>query len=300
MTQELATIGKQQYTWLDISDPEENELASLAEKFHLLEQSIQDATEPDHLPKYERLKLYSFSILRFYHAENDMEADSVSELTNKVSVFLGEDFIITIHRKDWDALPRIAEQLVKQGECEKPLHVYLEIMRAALLTFNEPATKLNKSLDYYEEHIFLKDHHKPVLKGLYYLKRKTDVIKRILLLSYDIIDQVDPEDNSNAYTRDIRDLYVKQQSIFDSLSESTNHLLNIYFNTAAQKTNETIRVLTIFSVFFLPLTFIAGIYGMNFKSMPELNWKQGYPLAIGLMVLVTVCIYIWFKRKRWL
>jgi magnesium transporter len=80
---------------------------------------------------------------------------------------------------------------------------------------------------------------------------------------YDIINQIDADTKSNAYTRDIRDLYIMQQNVFDALSDNTNHLLNIYFNIASQKTNEPIRVLTIFSVFFLPLTFIAGIYRMN-------------------------------------
>src|SRR5690606_37706820 len=117
----------------------------------------------------------------------------------------------------------------------------------------------------------------PLLKGLYFLKRKVDVIQRILLLSYDIIDNIDPAENSNPHTRDIRDLYVKQQSIFDSLAANMNHLLTIYFNVSAQKTNETIRILTIFSVFFMPLTFIVGIYGMNFDVMPELRWRWGYP-----------------------
>src|SRR5690606_343613 len=110
-----------------------------------------------------------------------------------------------------------------------------------------------------------KDRQKPVLKGLYFIKRKVDVIRRILLLTYEAVDKLDPPDKTNAYSRDIRDLYIKQQTIFDTLSENTNHLLNIYFNISSQRTNETIRVLTIFSVFFMPLTFIVGIYGMNFK-----------------------------------
>lgn len=300
MISELDSKEKFKYTWIDLSDPSREELESVAARHSLLKQSVEDVLQPDHLPKFERLKGYNFSVLRVYHADNAPEADSVRGLTNKLSIFLGESFIITIHRKGWEALPKICEQQVNPGDCETPLHVYLEIVRAALLTFDDPAEKLNHSMDYYEEQIFLKNNRKPVLKGLYYLKRKVDVIRRILLLSFDIIDQIDPEESSNAYTRDIRDLYVKQQSIFDSLSESINHLLNIYFNTAAQKTNETIRVLTIFSVFFLPLTFIAGIYGMNFRFMPELGWKVGYPAAITLMIIVTIAIYIWFRKKKWL
>jgi magnesium transporter len=77
-------------------------------------------------------------------------------------------------------------------------------------------------------------------------------------------------------------------------------LFNIYFSVSSQRTNEVIRVLTIFSVFFMPLTFVAGIYGMNFEFMPELRQQWGYPGVIGLMALITLGIYFWFKRKGWL
>jgi magnesium transporter len=122
----------------------------------------------------------------------------------------------------------------------------------------------------------------------------------MLLLTQEIIDKIDPADASNAYTRDVRDMHVKQKNLYDVLSENSNHLLNIYFNISSQRTNKTMRVLTIFSVFFMPLTFIAGIYGMNFQYMPELRWKYGYPAMLALMAVVVVAIYIWFRKKRWL
>jgi magnesium transporter len=88
--------------------------------------------------------------------------------------------------------------------------------------------------------------------------------------------------------------------MFDVLSDNINHLLNVYFSAASQRTNEIIRVLTIFSVFFLPLTFIVGVYGMNFDFMPELRWRLGYPGVLLLMAAVTIVIFLWFKRRKWL
>jgi magnesium transporter len=79
-----------------------------------------------------------------------------------------------------------------------------------------------------------------------------------------------------------------------------NQLLSIHFNVSTQRVNEVILVLTLFSVFFMPLTFIVGVYGMNFKVMPEIDWKYGYPAVWGLMVLVVLIIWQWFKRKKWL
>ena len=95
------------------------------------------------------------------------------------------------------------------------------------------------------------------------------------------------------------DLFIKLQSMLIAKSENINHLLEIYFSVSSQRTNETIRVLTIFSVFFMPMTFIVGIYGMNFEIMPELRWAQGYWFALGLMLTMGLGFYIYFKRKKW-
>jgi len=88
--------------------------------------------------------------------------------------------------------------------------------------------------------------------------------------------------------------------IYDLIHEDVSNLVNFYLSFSAQKTNEVIKVLTIFSVFFMPLTFLAGIYGMNFDYMPELRSKWGYPTLILAMVLISAFIFTWFRRKKWL
>jgi magnesium transporter len=300
MKRTLASIEERGFDWIDIIEPDQSDIHEVVSRFGLHPASIEDSLQPDHLPKYERLKNYSFAIMRMYSVARESEADTVQELTNKIAVFYDSKFVVTVHVAAWDDLDKINEELVKPGDCDSTFHLFNEIVRHALLTFDAPGTKLNRTIDYLEERVFLKDRQVPLLRNLYFLKRKVDVIRRILQLSHDVIDHIDPPLHSNEDSRDVRDLYVKQQSIFDSLAENTNHLLAIYFNISSQRTNETIRVLTIFSVFFMPLTFIVGIYGMNFEFMPELRQKWGYPGVMILMLLIVVAIYIWFKRKKWL
>ncbi|WP_276483389.1 CorA family divalent cation transporter [Paraflavitalea pollutisoli] len=299
-TQQLANKQQNGYEWIDLTDPSPAQLNQIAEQYALHDASIEDMLAVDHLPKYERLKQYTFIILRYYAAEKDNYADTVEELTNKIALVIGQGFIITIHRHAWEPLSMIYERKVKRQECESPEQALVEVVRAVLESYEAPAHKLNHTIDLYEEQVFLKHRKAPMLKGLYYIKRKVDVIRRLLILSYEVVDKIDPPQESNALTRDIRDLHIKQHSVYDALAENISQLLAIYFNVSAQRTNEIIRILTIFSVFFLPLTFIVGIYGMNFRFMPELNWKAGYPAAIGLMVLVTAAIYYWFRRNNWL
>lgn len=286
------------FEWMDITSPEKDEINRLGEKYGLQPESVEDALQADHLPKFERLKEYIFVILRFYNVRKEAEADTVRELTDKIAVFISDNFIITVHNYEWEGINRIKAE--PSEEYNTPIDVLNDIVKLSLRSFEEPAMKLNRTIDFFEENVFLKNRQTPMLKSLYFLKRKIDVIRRVLLLNFDIVDHIDHPDTSNAYTRDIRDLYIKLQSLFDGLAENTNHLLAIYFNISAQRTNEIIRVLTVFSVFFMPLTFIVGVYGMNFQFMPELKSKWGYPLTWLAMLVVVVIIYIWFKRKKWI
>jgi magnesium transporter len=85
---------------------------------------------------------------------------------------------------------------------------------------------------------------------------------------------------------------------FEDFLEEANSLLNIYLSSNSQKTNEVMKLLTVFSAFFLPLTFLVGVYGMNFKFMPELNWEYGYYLTWGAMLSISIAIFVWFKVRK--
>ena len=288
------------FDWIDITAPEKSELEPLASRYDLHEAALNDCLQPGHLPKYEPFRNHTFIILRFHITHTDREADTVEEITNKVAIFIGENYILTLHRKPWPAIEVISEDQEMRGKCQNPTHVLNEVVRASLMSYDGPANELTELIEFYERQVFLTQRRASLLKGLYFVKRKLDVIKRLLLLSHEVVDRIDAAGRSDADTRDIRDLYVRQRSLYDSLAENANHLMNIYFNISAQRTNETMRILTIFSVFFMPLTFIVGVYGMNFAHMPELQWKYGYPGIMVLMIAVIVVIYVWFKRKKWM
>ena len=142
-----------------------------------------------------------------------------------------------------------------------------------------------------------------MLKNLYALKRKVYLLRKLSNLSADILHHLAPIDNtqkSKPVLQDLKDYYVKVDTIVESNHEDINNLLNIYLSISSQRNNEVMRTLTVFTAFFLPTTFIVGLYGMNFEVMPELKHPFGYPAVLGLMILVTATIYAWFKRKGWI
>jgi magnesium transporter len=223
------------------------------------------------------------------------------DITLRISVFYDEDFIITVHRNEI----KLLDELIKLDKTNKKLKSSKSLVNSlvsqSLKTFeNLVINDLSEKLDDYEERVFLHSRRKPFLMRLYYLKRQIDLIRIILTLYKDIVDYFHMPEYQNIYTQDLRDIYSRTNTLFRNIGENTAQLLSVYFNIESNHTNEIMRTLTIISVFFMPLTFIVGVYGMNFKYMPELDWRIGYPAVWLLMLVVSILIYIWFKRKRWL
>ena len=298
MLREIQDPNNSKLKWIDVTNPEKEELQKIAREYGLHEALVNDCLQPDHLPKYESMEDYVFMIFRIYTDQETPEADSVQELTHKIAIFYSPDFIITVHRKPQRVINDL-EDLLHDGHCKSCRHILNLLIRLCLLTYDVPSNKAARHLEYFEEQVFIRTRKVPLLRALYFLKRKIDVTRRMLILSNEIIDNIDTAEG-DVNTRDTRDLYVRLHNVYESLSENINQLLSLYFSVSSQRTNETMRVLTVFSVFFMPLTFVVGVYGMNFDYMPELHTKLGYPIVLFVMVMITLAIYLWFKRKGWL
>ncbi len=297
----IRDLAHSDFRWIDVLAPTQEELVAIAEKYGIHEAFVADVLQPEHLPKYEPVGNTSFFILRYYSAtENTRDDDTIQGLTNKIAIFQVDNLVITIHRLDVDFINDLKRNLIDTKKCRGIFHLLNRLVKAVFQTYESPAHALAKEIDYYEAQVFLKQNTPNLLKGVYKVKRRIEVSRRLLILSKDILEQIDDPAHQDPNSRDTRDLYVRILTLFETMSDNTNHLLTLYFSISAQRTNEVIRVLTLFSVFFMPLTFIVGIYGMNFDVMPELRWRLGYPVVIGFMIVVTLIIFSWFRRKGWL
>jgi len=290
------------FRWIDIVLPKREELQQISEEFGLHATTIQDCLEPEHLPKYEKLDENVFIICRAFDEACAPDADSVQELTRKIAIVFSKDFMITIHRVDQAFLKSIRERWRNTPNLSAKSAFFLlhEVFLAVLQSYEMPLQKAMLSLDNIENEVFhkLEKHH---LEDLYYLKRKAGVFKEMFYLSRDILRSLTFE--SKHYLPFLQDLRENADRLFflsQQLYENTTNLLNLHISLSAQRTNEVMRVLTVFSVFFMPLTFIVGIYGMNFNHMPELEWRYGYFLTWLLIILVAFALYSWFRRRGWL
>ncbi len=289
------------FDWFDIVNPIMADFETLKPRYNLNDASIKDCLETGHLPKIEEFDHYHFLIIRFIAEDFPESSDQMVEITNRISIFYDADFLITAHRNEIPMLEELIALDKSNKKFKSSKSLINTLVSSSLKTFeNKVINNLSVKLDEYEEVVFLHNRRKPFLKRLYYLKRQIDLIRIILTFYKDIVDYFHMPEYQNIYTQDLRDLYSRTSTLYRNIGENTAQLLSIYFNIESNHTNEIMRTLTIISVFFMPLTFIVGVYGMNFKFMPELEWYYGYPMVIGAMFVLSLIIYIWFKRKKWL
>ncbi len=285
------------FEWIDVSNPTMEELEELGAKYKLHPSAVQDCMQPEHLPKYELIDDVHFIICRYYDADCAKNSDSIPELSRKIAIFFTKNFVITIHRKDFDQYEELKQKLSSN---KNAFDIVCKVVKSAFATYEEPVMKVDKEIDFYESRIFLKKRIPDLLKNLYLIKRKSYVIRKLFNLSKEIIDNLGVIHKNNPMQQDLEDYYVKYDTQIEEVYDSINSLLNIYISLSSQRTNEVMRTLTVFTAFFLPLTFIVGVYGMNFKFMPELDKPLGYPAVLFLMFAITVFIWVWFKRKGWI
>ena len=286
--------------WIDIIEPSVAEMEELSKEFNLNQNIVRDCMQPEHLPKYEFVDDVHFLILRFFAHTFDKRIVTIQDLTNKIAIFYADHFLITIHNSDAKFLDVLRHKFVATGKCNSTTQLLAQIAWQSLETYDEPANRLSEQIDFYENQVMLKNSGVEHTETLYMVKREASIGLKTLTLMLEPINHIYIKEGEESALQDVRDQHLKMQTLYGQVLEDVNNLLNLSMSFAAQRTNDVMKVLTIFSVFFLPITFIAGVYGMNFQFMPELAQKWGYPASLALMAVVTFIIYQWFKRKKWL
>ena len=284
--------------WIDITEPTTQEMEMVSQEYHLHSQLVRDCMQPDHLPKYDSVDEVDFLILRYFSHVFEKKMATIQELTNKIAIFYTKNFLITIHKEPIQFLTNIQRKYIEPQKCSGPEEVVIKILWQALETFDDPANRLSEQVDFFENQILLKTVTNAQIEALYYIKRQASISNKILMLMAEPINHI--RFKEDPAFQDVKDQQLKMVTLYNQILEDVNNLMNLYMSFSAQKTNDVMKVLTIFSVFFMPLTFVVGIYGMNFEFMPELSKKWGYPAVLILMVIITIIIYGWFKKKKWL
>lgn len=293
--------------WLDLEDPTEQESRVLSEVFHFHPLAIEDTLQDYGHPKIDSFEDHVFMIVHGIDFTRLDLARSFDVFTLELDVFLGERYIVTHHgdpalRSIRDLHKDVCEPGHRPWTSVRILHRMLDRLVDNFLPVMD---QIGAKLEVLEDQII----HNPVpdlLEKVLEAKKSIQRIRRMTAHQRLILEslarghlELIPRE-SLAFFRDIYDHFVRVADLAEAYREGAQSAVEAYLSMSANKTNEIMKVLTQISTIMLPLTFIAGIYGMNFDFMPELHWVYGYPFAVGLMLITATGLLVWFRRRHWI
>jgi len=279
------------FTWIDILNPDKGQLKEYSKQYGLDFFQLKDSVEVGHLPKIEAYQDATFLILRAFTGNFSDRNTNINKQTNKVAFFISSGRIITIRRVNFEFFNEVKDDIEHVDD------LLMFLLRNMFKTFENPLEYLAKKVELIEKTVFVRSKVKVSLEDIYYHKAQTRLAKKTMQYSQQVVNQIVVKEKFKPALQDLKDQLLGYAHICDEIMDDTNNLMSTYLSINAQKSNDVMKLLTVFSVFFLPLTFIVGIYGMNFEYMPELKMKYAYFTTLGLMFAIVVWIYIWFKKR---
>ncbi|SEJ58988.1 magnesium transporter [Deinococcus reticulitermitis] len=294
--EERPWAGETTGVWVDAQEPTPEELARLRAAFPLNRLALEDALERGHWSRAEQYPEHGFITVRsFAHPE---EPD---EFTERLSVFIFAQAVLTHSYAGTRAL-RAVWELVGRETVNSPQEVTYELLDHTADTFFTAADALEVRVDALEEQVFLNARVNPV-EAVFELKHHVSQARRLATDAREAAALLGRHALGSPAElvryRDVQDSFTRGTSRFEGLRDLLTSLLDLHLGLQSQRMNEVMRTLTAVSVIFLPLTFLAGVWGMNFEHMPELAARYGYAFAWASFLLIGGLLAASFKRRGW-
>jgi magnesium transporter len=281
--------------WFDVDDPASPELDELAQRFGLHELQIEDCRHRPQRPKTEEHDHYLFTVLKHIHNEGELRFDDVD-------VFLGPDFLISVRKADQRILDGVRARAEQEGAARLDRLFYMIVDQ--IVDGYQPV--LDKFADEIAdiEDVVLENPDPETLGRIFALKRKLVDFRRVAGGMREVVNSLARRekgilgDDLDPYFRDVYDHVVRAVDMIETYRDLLSGALDIYLSSVANRTNQVMKVLTIWGTVALPLVIITGFFGMNLK-LPWSSDPHGTTYAVILMGVSTVAILAYFKMKRW-
>ena len=297
---------KKSVTWINVSGLHQVDLLErLNDCFGLHPLVLEDILNTDQRPKMEDFGDYLYIVLRMLDLDKKNENAIVSE---QISLILGRNFVLTFQEREGDLFNPLRERIRNgKGRLRKmgPDYLVHALLDAIVDQYFVVLEKLGERIEFLEEELVTRPTPS-TLQLLHQLKREMIFLRKSVWPLREVIGTLERGESSliqastNLYLRDIYDHTIQVIDNVETFRDMLSGMLDIYLSSISNRMNEIMKVLTIISTIFIPLTFIVGLYGMNFKFMPELESPWGYPAVLLLMLGVTVFMLFYFRRKKWL
>ncbi|MCW5519486.1 magnesium/cobalt transporter CorA [Aureitalea sp. L0-47] len=296
----------EEVTWINVDGLSNVEvIEKLGEHYNLHPLILEDIVTTNQRPRLDEYEDYLFIIYKMLYYNDASEL-----VIEHVSMVVGFGYVVTFQEADGDVFGTVRDRILKdKGRIRRAGSDYLmfALLDAIVDNYFAVIDSLSDRIELIEDVLFDSDvHGSDIIKDIQLLKREVLKIKRAITplrevinrLEKSEIDMIDPKTNN--YLRDLYNHILQISESLDLYREMTWGLMDMHMTNISNRMNEIMKVLTIMASIFIPLTFMAGIYGMNFDYMPELKYKYGYFVLWGLMLLVFLLMLWYFRRKKWI
>ncbi len=297
-------------SWINIDGLGDVELLrTIGAHFGLHPLALEDVLNTTHRPKIEEYSDHLFVITRMA----SVGAEEMVEF-EQVSMFLGKNFLITIQERPGDVFEAVRQRLRGgRGYARKMRHDYLlyALLDALVDHFFPVLEKLGEEIETLED-VLLESPSRSCVARLHDIKRSLLHLRRAAWPEREVMSALNRDESgliapeTKVFLRDCYDHTISIMDVIESYRDVTAGMMDLYLSSVSNRTNEVMRVLTVIASIFIPLTFIAGVYGMNFDpeaspwNMPELGARYGYPICVAVMLVLGIGMVVFFRKKGWL
>lgn len=301
----LSYMEKPGITWVNIDGLHDIEtINKIGQQFSLHSLVLEDIVNTEQRPKLDDMEDYLFIVAKmiYYNPEND------TIKFEQVSLILWENFVISFQEDIGDVFEPIRERLRKgKGRIRKMGSDYLmyTLLDALVDSYYGVLEKIGERVESLEESLL--DNPDPeTLQVIHHMKRELVFLRRSVWPLREIIGRLGKGESgligekTTIFYRDVYDHTVQVIDTIETCRDIVSGMMDLFLSSVSNRMNEVMKMLTVIATIFIPLTFIAGIYGMNFEYMPELKWHWGYPTVWATMAIIGLLMVLWFKRKKFL
>ncbi|HPF34376.1 MAG TPA: magnesium/cobalt transporter CorA [Candidatus Krumholzibacteria bacterium] len=292
-------------TWLDVDGLHDTDLLGRIGKVYGLHPLVlEDVVNLHHRPKLEDYGGYLYIVLRMLSFDREeWRLDS-----EQISLVVGDGFVVTFQERPGDVLEPVRERLRREGGRIRQLgadYLGYALIDAVVDHYFHVLEGMGEAVEDLEEEL-LGSPARGTLELIHQLKRESILLRRSVAPLRDVASSLARDElpligaEVQPFLRDLYDHVIHVIDTVDSFRDILSGLQDLYLSNVSNRMNDVMKVLTIFTTLFVPLTFIAGVYGMNFEHMPELAWRWSYPLFWGMILVLAVVMLIFFRRRRWL
>ncbi len=293
-------------TWTNVEGIHEVEvLERFGDCFGLHPLTVEDVLNTDQRPKVEDFGEYIYIVLRMISYNDDRE----EVVTEQTSLVLGPNFVISFQEgPGGDVFDPVRERIrTGKGRMRKmgPDYLAYSLVDSIVDNYFTVLERLGENIEFLEDEL-VTNPRPETLQTIHDLRREMIFLRKSVWPMREVISALERgessliQDSTRIYLRDVYDHTIQVIDAVETLRDMLSGMLDIYLSSISNRMNEVMKVLTIIATIFIPLTLIAGIYGMNFQYMPELGWRWGYPLVWAAMIVIGGLMLLYFRRKKWL